>query len=341
MSQSQSFRLGLMTHVEGAGDAGHIYRETLELFVAADQLGFDVAWVAQHHFKDVAGRLPSPFPFLAAASQCTRRVRLGACVVVLPLELPLRVAEDAAVVDALSGGRLELGIGSGGDPAEFQAFGVDVARRHELTTQGLSTLQRALRGESLGEHGQHLEPPAPSLADRLWQAALSMRGAQYVAHQGVGMLLSRAQRENGQPTDRVQVPLAEAYLEAWDGRAAQAHVAKPRIGLSRGIYPAPDRRVALAELREGVLRTAAGMIRQGQLPAGMPLEHYCDELNVLYGHPDEVAARLMADRMLPYATDLILQFNPGNPPLARAISMLEQVAAHIAPALGWRPSVND
>src|SRR5947209_2888420 len=98
---SQRIRLGFLTHLEGAGDPRRIYQETLELFVAADQLGFDTGWIAQHHFRIHAGRLPSPFPFLATAAERAKRIRLGTSIVVLPLENPLRVAEDAAVVDAL------------------------------------------------------------------------------------------------------------------------------------------------------------------------------------------------------------------------------------------------
>ncbi|HMN28259.1 MAG TPA: LLM class flavin-dependent oxidoreductase [Caldilineaceae bacterium] len=170
------FRLGFLTHLEGAGDPARIYRETLDLFVAADELGFDVVWVAEHHFKDRAGRLPSLFPFLAAASERTRRLRLGTSIVILPLEDPLRVAENAAVVDTLSSGRLELGVGSGGDAGEFQAFGIDLAQRHIRTTEGICRLKSILAGEPIGESGQRLQPPVPSPVDRLWQSALSLPG---------------------------------------------------------------------------------------------------------------------------------------------------------------------
>lgn len=105
---SRSFRLGFLTHLRGHDDPQRVYEEALELFVAADRLGYDVGWVAQHHFKDRAGFLPSPFPFLAAAAERTKQIRLGTSIVVLPLEHPLRLAEDAAVVDLLSNGRLEL-----------------------------------------------------------------------------------------------------------------------------------------------------------------------------------------------------------------------------------------
>lgn len=329
---NRPFRLGFLTHLEGAETPRQIYQETLELFVAADQLGVDVIWVAQHHFKERSGCLPAPFPFLAVAAERTRRLRLGTSIVILPLEHPLRVAEDAAVVDTLSDGRLELGIGSGGDGAEFQAFGVDTAHRHALTTQGLHRLQQALRGESLGQSGQRLQPPAPTLIDRLWQSALSERGAAYVAQQGVGLMLSRAAWGHDEPTDQVQLPVAQSYLNSWQGQHTP-----PRLGLSRGVYLAADRATALAELRTGVMQSAEVMAKQGNLPPGRSLEEYCQRMHIAYGHPDEVSATLAADQVLPYTTDLILQFNPVKPPLAQSIRMLEQLATQVAPALGWQP----
>ncbi|MBX3013013.1 MAG: LLM class flavin-dependent oxidoreductase [Caldilineaceae bacterium] len=328
---SSPFRLGFLTHLEGAEAPRKIYQETLELFVAADQLGFDVIWVAQHHFKERSGCLPSPFPFLAAAAERTRQLRLGTSIVILPLEHPLRVAEDAAVTDTLSDGRLELGVGSGGDAAEFQAFGIALDQRHTLTTTGLQQLQKALRGEAIGPNGQRLQPPAPTLAERLWQSALSARGAGYVAQQGVGLMLSRAAWGRDEPTDQVQLRVAQAYQEQW-----RNHPQPPRIGLSRGVYPAADRATALAELRTGVMQSAEMMAKQGNLPPGLSLEEYCQRMYIAYGHPEEVAATLAADRVLPMTTDLILQFNPVKPPLAQSIQMLEQIATQIAPALGWR-----
>lgn len=330
---AQPFRLGFFTHLEGPGAPKQIYQETLELFIAAEQLGFDVVWVAQHHFTGHPGRLPSPFPFLAAVAARTQRLRLGVSIVVLPLEHPLRVAEDAAVVDTLSNERLELGIGSGGDPNEFAPFGIAADERYLRTTQGLHTLQNALRGEPLGEAGQILQPPAPTLVKRLWQSAAGERGAHYVAQNGVGMLLARAAWSNDEPTDQIQLRIVEAYRAAW-----QTQADSPRIGLSRAIYPAADRATALTEIREGLLREMAPRIQRGQIAAGLPLERYCAALNLAYGHPDEVAATLAADRVLPYTNDLILQFNPTKPPLHRALQMLEQTATQIAPALGWRPT---
>ena len=325
------FRLGFLTHSEGTGDPARIYRETLELFEAADELGFDVGWVAQHHLQERDGRLPAPFPFLAAAAERTRRIRLGTAVVILPLENPIRLAEDAAVVDTLSGGRLELGVGSGFDPAAYRAVGVDIERRRELTSEGLRILQRALRGEPLSASGARLQPIAPGLAGRLWQGVFSAEGARYAAEHGVGLLLNRATYGYDEPTDQVQTPWAGAYLDDWRGPG------RPRLGLSRTVYPAADRRTGQAELQAGVQRFVETMVRQGKFPAGLTLEQYIDRLHIFHGHPEEVVAGLKADRVLPRVTDLICQFNPGIPSHAQALRVLERIATEVAPALGWRP----
>ncbi|MCX5071328.1 LLM class flavin-dependent oxidoreductase [Streptomyces sp. NBC_00513] len=120
--ETPRFRLGFLTHVQGRGDdPRRSYRNAQELFVAADELGFDVGWVAQHHVSQGGGGLSSPWTFLAHAAARTRRIRLGTAVTVLPLEDPVRLAEDVSTVDALSDGRVEIGVGSGSDEVEYAA----------------------------------------------------------------------------------------------------------------------------------------------------------------------------------------------------------------------------
>jgi alkanesulfonate monooxygenase SsuD/methylene tetrahydromethanopterin reductase-like flavin-dependent oxidoreductase (luciferase family) len=126
--------------------------------------------------------------FLAAVAERTKRVRLGTAVVTLPLEDPLRVVEDAAVLDALSGGRLELGVGSGSGPETFAAFG----SRREDNSAAVAALRAALSGEPLGGTELRLQPAAPGLAGRLWQASFSQNGASYVGGTGSRLLLNRA-----------------------------------------------------------------------------------------------------------------------------------------------------
>ena len=161
---------------------------------------------------------------------------------------------------------------------------------------------------------------------------MSAAGAQLVADSGVGLLLARSALKEGQATDELQLPLVNAYLAAWNG-----HGAPRRIGISRSVYPATDKRTALAQMRTDIVRTVEDLVAQGQLPPGLTLEQYCRCLHIAYGHPDEVAMTLLSDRVLPYATDLIIQFSPALPPLATALRMLEQMAKEIAPELGWQP----
>ena len=98
------FRLGFLTHVQGRGDLTATYRNAQELFVVADELGFDVGWVAQHHAPLGGGGLPSPWTFLAHAAARTKRIRLATAITILPLEHPLRLAEDVSVVDTSAAG---------------------------------------------------------------------------------------------------------------------------------------------------------------------------------------------------------------------------------------------
>jgi len=309
---------------------------TLPPTPTSEELGFDSCWVAQHHFDASGGRLPSPFLFLAAVAERTRRIRLGTAVMTLPLEDPIRVAEDAGVLDALSGGRVELGVGSGADPATFAAFGKNFERRREDNSAGVAALVRAFTGKPLPDTDFRLQPAAPGLASRLWQAAFSRAGARYVGGSGSRLLLNRATFGSEGRTDEVQAPWAESYLAAYPGPAGQI-----RVGLSRGVYPAADKRTAKAAIEAPVRRMAERMIKAGLFPSGLSSEEYFGRMHISYGSPEEVAERLATDRVLLLATDLIVQFSPAAPALDEAIAGLELMATQAAPALGWKPEAVD
>ena len=102
-------------------------------------------------------------------------------------------------------------------------------------------------------------------------------------------------------------------------------------------FPARDKRSALAQLGAGVQRATDGFVQRGSFPAGLSVEEQLRRFHAFYGHPDEIIAGLRAERVLPVATDLIAQFNPGIPDRDAAIRALELIATEVAPALGWQP----
>lgn len=117
-------KFGVQNLFPAEGDDDHrVLLDTLEEIRLADELGFDSAWLAEHHFSRY-GILGSPLLLAAAIAQQTKRIRIGTAVVVLPFHNPLRLAEDAAAIDVLSGGRLDLGVGRGYQPGEFKGFGI-------------------------------------------------------------------------------------------------------------------------------------------------------------------------------------------------------------------------
>ncbi|MGH2367455.1 MAG: LLM class flavin-dependent oxidoreductase, partial [Chloroflexota bacterium] len=122
--------------------APEVYAEQLEQIAYAEHLGFDSVWITEHHFTD-DGYTPSVLTLAAAIAARTNRIRIGTWVLLLPLHNALRVAEDAATVDILSNGRLDLGMGLGYRPEEFAALGVDRRQRGRLMDEGVDLIRRA------------------------------------------------------------------------------------------------------------------------------------------------------------------------------------------------------
>jgi alkanesulfonate monooxygenase SsuD/methylene tetrahydromethanopterin reductase-like flavin-dependent oxidoreductase (luciferase family) len=320
-------RLGFLTHLHVGADAADSYRIALELFAAAEELGFDSGWVAQHHFLNGGARLPSTLTFLAAAAERTRRIMLGTAIVILPLEDPVRVAEDAAVVDTISGGRLQLGLGTGGDPLTFAAFGRDLDSRRERFASSVRIIHDALAGSPINGTAAILYPPAPTLGDRIWESTLSTAGAARAARNANGLLLARTAFMSSEPTDVAQLPVAQTYLR---------DSAQPRIGLSRAVYPAEDRQTAVAHMASGVAEYVDTMVERGFFPRGLTQDEYFTRSHIHYGHREQVVASLRADLVFPFATELICQVHPGHPAPDQILTALERIANEVAPALGWQ-----
>ncbi|MBM7517473.1 LLM class flavin-dependent oxidoreductase [Nocardioides nitrophenolicus] len=137
---------------DGASDH-QVLRETLEEIELADDLGFDSVWLAEHHFSKY-GILGSPVNFGMAVAERTKRITIGTAVLVLPLHDPLRLAEDIAALDVLSGGRVTIGVGRGYQPQEFAGFGVPLEESKVRYQETLEVLRLALSQESFSYQGQ-------------------------------------------------------------------------------------------------------------------------------------------------------------------------------------------
>jgi putative FMN-dependent luciferase-like monooxygenase len=327
-------KLGFFTRVLDEGSAAERYRCALDQIRHAEAQGFDSAWVAQHHFHEDEGGLPSPFVLLAQAAALTTRIRLATGIVTLPLEVPIRVAEDAAVLDILSGGRLELGVGSGGNPQAFAAFGLNEADRRAVFNDKLTELLGALRGQALAG-GDHVYPPGPGLLDRMWYATFSVDGARQAGQLGMGLLLSRTQPRTRDAPDAtladIQDPMVDAYLEALPQGVA------PRILASRSVFAADRRDEAMRFAEIGLQRFHRRLVSLGRMPdAPRSTEEIIRRQDVHLGTPEEVIASLKADRVMDRATELAVQVHSVDPPHPHVLRSIELVARHVAPAFGWR-----
>ena len=334
-------RLGFLLHLDGDLDPATSFAHAIELFAWAEELGYDSGWVIQRHFRQGNEHVSSPLVVLAAIAQRTSRIRLGTGVLVLPLEDPIKVAEDAATLDALSGGRLELGIGAGPFPGAWEAFDRDLAQRHEVWQGAVSRLHHALEGKSLNSLGEVLHPPGTGVRERIWQATTSapahaLTEAVAAARAGDGLQLSRATDWNRRQSADAQAELIAAY------RAALPDGIPPRVLVSRAVYPDRDRDTALEKLAPGARRWQSwfGALGREEV-AGVTPDEYLVRDHTRFGTADDIAEGLAADPAVAAATELLVSFPPATPDLAEHRRLLEATATDLAPALGWRRASED
>jgi alkanesulfonate monooxygenase SsuD/methylene tetrahydromethanopterin reductase-like flavin-dependent oxidoreductase (luciferase family) len=319
-------RIAIHSDLREHGDQASVYREMLSLFVHAESLGFDSGWVRSYHFRrpgqgfSFPGGLPSPFIFLGAVASRTSRLRLGTSVVPLPLENVVRVAEDAAVLDALSGGRFELGVSNGGQPHVAAALGVPLDKSVAAQLSRLSALVSTLDGSPLGDTKQELNPPAPGLSSRIWESALTSQTGRDSAARGNGVLIGSTQTVPAEVT-------ALAYHSALPDGVA------PRVGLVVNIHVAASRGVALDELEEDIETVYAW--GRDWLPLASTLEEKAAAINVHYGTPSDITVSIGSFPAFPYVTELQFAVAYGTRSYERRLAAVEAIASSIAPALGW------
>jgi alkanesulfonate monooxygenase SsuD/methylene tetrahydromethanopterin reductase-like flavin-dependent oxidoreductase (luciferase family) len=236
---------GVFDHIERRGDTlDGLFAGRFELLRDYDAAGFFCYHVAEHHATPL-GMAPSPGLFLAAAAQCTRRIHLGPLVYLLPLYNPLRLVSEICMLDHLSGGRLELGVGRGVSPFELAYYGVSFMDAREIFEEALEVITAGLRNERLAHRGRHyrfdnvpmeLRPkqrPNPAF----WYGVSSPESLLLAARRGMHMV-------GGGPIP-VLKELTAAFREEVKRHKGKPedlnpHVAEPRVGAIRHVYVAGD-----------------------------------------------------------------------------------------------------
>jgi alkanesulfonate monooxygenase SsuD/methylene tetrahydromethanopterin reductase-like flavin-dependent oxidoreductase (luciferase family) len=313
------------------------YVQTVELAVAAEELGIDGAFVRVHHW---ARQLSSPFPLLAAIGVRTSRIEIGTAVIDMRYENPLYMAEDAASADVLSGGRLQLGISRGSpEPAYrgFEAFGyatpegmtdTEFARaKTELFRAAIAGagVARADAGGVPGPGALGIQPQSPGLAERIWWGSGTRATARWAGEQGMNLQSSTLLLEDTQvPFDELQAEQIEIFREAW--RAA-GHPREPRVSVSRSVIPITsdlDHRLFGGDRNEDQV----GWIDNSLARFG----------RTYTGEPDAIAEELAQDAAVA-AADTVLLTVPNQLGVEYNARLLETIAREVAPAMAWSPAL--
>ncbi len=327
-------KLGFLTIglFDGA-NPGPGHESTLQVIQLGEELGFDAAWVRHRHLQY---GISSPVAVLAAASQRTRRIELGTAVIPVGWENPLRLAEDLATVDILSGGRLNPGV-SIGPPRNYDqvkaALYPDTAEHEDFSYERIERLLRMIRGEAVtdfsGVEGievfsDRVEPHSAGLARRLWYGGASLRSAQWAGEHGLNFLTSSVvkaeQSEDFAAIQHSHVRTFRAHHPDGDqARVSQGLVVIPTDTAT------PEQRAKYEQyVRERTPRTA-----HPQGPARMLFA-----LD-LVGRSDEIAERLYAQPAFREVNEVAFAL-PFSFEHADYVQILTDIATKLGPALGWR-----
>jgi alkanesulfonate monooxygenase SsuD/methylene tetrahydromethanopterin reductase-like flavin-dependent oxidoreductase (luciferase family) len=311
--------------------------QSIDLAVAAEELGADGAYFRVHHF---ANQLSAPFPLLAAVGARTSRIEIGTGVIDMRYENPLYMAEDAGVADLISGGRLQLGI-SRGSPEQviygFRYFGYEPAAGSDhaaMAREHTRAFLEVINGQGFAKPNPQpmfpnppgllrLEPHSPGLRDRIWWGAGTRATAEWTAEQGMNLMSSTLLTEDtGVPFHQLQAEQIHRFRAAWK---AAGHHREPRVSVSRSIFPIVndlDRAYfgSQAGSRDQVGHIDGGIARFGKTYAG---------------EPDKLITELAADEAIAAADTLLLTI-PNQLGVDYNAQLLDSVLRHVAPALGWR-----
>lgn len=282
-------------------DTAGVYRDLLGDVVEAEALGFEAVWLAEHHFSRYGGHVPSIPVLGAAAAARTRRIRIGAAAAILPLRDAVETAESFAMLDVLSGGRLEMGVGRGFLPLEFAGRGIGLDERAGRFREGLDVLLRAWGGGPFSYHGQHyslddvevLPQPLQRPHPPVWVAASTSRESfELAGSRGFGLMVN--------PYTRTRDEVEQGLAWYRDARRRAGHdPGGGRVMANQHMFVAATEEEARERPREALLAYLASVNeafahRNPAGPSALAPDAY-DAVypgKVLFGTPDDVVRRV-------------------------------------------------
>ncbi len=342
------FGLFMLTHAPDGGPEAIVYQNAFDLAKLADNLGFEAVWLAEHHFSSY-GYTPNPLMFAVAVSGVTERVRIGTAVVVVPLYHPLRLAENIAFADHLTGGRLEVGFGRGYQEYEFQRFEMDLEANRQSFDEGLEIITKALTQDEFSHQGSLYSFPETTLLPKplqkphppFWIAAQSPESIAATVRRGFKCITGGSSA----PTGRI-VANWEAFREAVDesgGSWPQEFAVQAQVYVSESEEDAREQlenalwhfRMVDA-LRNNRQKVVKGVAMEERLAEEPDPDVMYDEW-LLFGTPETVSRKLQRLLDLTGITYLNCVFSIGRLPQDKVIRSMNLFASEVMP--GFRDQV--
>jgi alkanesulfonate monooxygenase SsuD/methylene tetrahydromethanopterin reductase-like flavin-dependent oxidoreductase (luciferase family) len=330
---------GIMDHVDDSGlPAAEQYEARLSLVEAMDRLGFYSYHVAEHHGTPL-GRAPSPSVYLSAVAQRTTRLRFGPLVYVAALYHPIRLAEEICMLDQMSRGRLQVGLGRGAVWPEQEMYGVDPASIAERYAEARDIVLLALSSAQVSFSGKHFRfkdfpmvlRPYQQPRPPLWYGIGSPDSAVWAAANDVNVISLQPAAVARRTLDR--------YREEW-ALLGKSEADLPFLGLSRQVVVAATDREAEQIARAAFPRWRASFARiweQRGLPLPRPLPQEWDALQAngmcIAGAPRTVSDYLAEQRQLAHSNFFVCQMVFGTMEREAALRSLTLFAEQVAPAL--------
>jgi alkanesulfonate monooxygenase SsuD/methylene tetrahydromethanopterin reductase-like flavin-dependent oxidoreductase (luciferase family) len=332
-----ALEFGVFDHMDASGrPLGEFYADRLELIAAYERAGIYGYHLAEHHCTPL-GMASSPSVFLAAVAARTRRLRFGPLVYTLSQYHPLRLAEEICLLDQLSGGRFQLGIGKGISPIEIAYFDVDPAEADRRYAEVFEVLMKAFAGGALDHAGEFwtfkdvplefapLQKPHPPL----WYGVIKPDSAERAARSGMNFVSNAAAR-----------PM-RALVERYRAVRGPAAGAPPLLGMNRFVVVAPTDDVALARARRAYRRWYKSFMtlwdRHGRAPVNVSYPPEFDgqvaDGRAVAGAPATVLAALRSQVAESATNYLVCRFAFGDLSLAESRESLDLFARHVMPAL--------